>query len=143
MENETEAIAYKLWKSMMPQINKIIVKIEGYSDILEKTDYINQAFIACVEAVKRYSEIVAVNMTLKTYAFWYIQKELYRMAEMAGDVVFVAHAPDGEHTIFSNSRYRKEKKKLESAGYRFTSEKMVVHFEDGDKMATAIKDAQW
>jgi len=129
---ETE-IAYKLWTKMRPQIEKLASKVEGYSDYLEQADYLSQSYIACVEAIKRYDDTKAVNMSLQTFAYWYIEKEIHKMAERAGEVVFVAHSPKGDTKILNNSQYRKTKKKLESQGYVFTSERIVVPFPEGDK----------
>lgn len=125
--------AFKLWTKMRPQIEKLAKGVEGFAPHLEIADYINQSYIACVEAVKRYDETKAVNMSLQTFAFWHIQKAIHKMAEGSGEIVYIAHSPTGNIKTLNNSQYRKMKTKLELQGYTFISERIVVPFPEGDK----------
>jgi len=69
---------------MRPQVEKLAKKVGGFSTYLETADFINQAYIACDDAIKVYDETKAGKMTLTTFTFWYIQKHLYKMVEKGG-----------------------------------------------------------
>jgi hypothetical protein len=118
---------------MRPQIEKLAKKVGGFSTYLEPADFINQAYIACDDAIKIYDPTKG-RMTLATFTFWYIQKHLYKMVEKGGgEVRYIAHSPKGETKILNNSQYRKTKMKLELEGYVFTSERTVSPFPEWDK----------
>ncbi|MCX5814958.1 MAG: hypothetical protein NTX75_01770 [Proteobacteria bacterium] len=130
---ETEIVC-KLWTKMRPQIEKLAKSVEKFSTYLEPADFINQAYIACDDAIKVYDPTKAGKMTLTTFTFWYIQKHLYKMVEEGGgEVVYIARSPKGKIKILTNSEYRKKKKKLELGGYVFTSERTVSPFPEWDK----------
>ncbi|MEI6153884.1 MAG: hypothetical protein WCQ90_07340 [Deltaproteobacteria bacterium] len=133
-KSEIAEIVCKLWTKMRPQIEKLAKKVGGFSTYLEHDDYLNQAYIACYDAIEMYDETKAGKMKLKTFTFWYVQKHLYKMVEKGGgEVVYIARSPKGETKILNNSQYRKTKRKLELEGYVFTSERTVSPFAEWDK----------
>jgi hypothetical protein len=150
--------AHHVWRSLQKQIKRLGEKIIRFNSIYSMEDYINEAFLACYDAVCRYDLYVtkkkkehavdqkavgwhkevlgdpdsnsslpyqitqienATQMINKTimkidvFAFWYIQKRFFKLADM-DEVVFNVFSGDEEYIeTLSNSEYRKKKKDLQ------------------------------
>lgn len=165
--------ALEIWEKLNYSINKIIDKIIGFNSHNTRDDYMNEAYIACVDAVKKYNtdikddsaayinnlshikqnssyleykkiedvmieddssqdkffkkysiieigqEVDSVSlefprsqMAIDVFAFWFIKKRLYQLADQ-DEVVFNIYNSDGEYLkTISNTEYRKEKVEL-------------------------------
>ena len=155
--------AYEVWKILQKQIHKIISKIINFNSSYEFEDYLQEAFIACHKAVCYYnyfkensenhrkkhiarrhgrSKLLVINgkhlkmtdMRIDVYAYWYVQKRLYKIAD-SGEVLFEIYSPDDSYIkTVSNSEYRRSRKKLQEEGCRFNSVNIIkdVEFFDED-----------
>jgi len=122
---------YELFTKLQPQIKKIINGIIDYN-IYTKEDYMQEAFLACLQAEKTYKRIKnknRVKMQLPVFAYWFIQKKLYKMAD-TGEVVFEIYSPDGEFIeTLKNGQFRKKKKELEKQGFKIRSNRITRLYE--------------
>ncbi len=127
---EAGEIALKYLKEMKFIINKIINQIKRYNRVCEEEDYWEEAYIAIHTGVIKYNkfrkfsvefdeqedfEIFQLlqnnpSMKFETFAYWYLQKRLYRLADM-GDVEFVVENENGEKTMITAEEYHKNRKK--------------------------------
>lgn len=105
------AEAYDLYRRMEKRTDVIIRKIIGFNTSCDWDDYRQEAYFACLEALNRYRQLT--NMTLETFAFWYISNRLARMAD-TGDVCFTVVNGDGDEVgRLTNSSWRKSKTSLQ------------------------------
>jgi hypothetical protein len=128
--------AYDVWRSLQKQINKIISKIINFNSSYEFEDYLQEAYIACHKAVCNYNffkessesyrnnkssekfivingiRLKMTNMRIDVYAYWYVQKRLYKIAD-SGEVF----------------EYRRSRKKLQGEGCRFNSVNIIKDVE--------------
>jgi len=132
--------AFVLWEKMQPSIKKIVQKVLGYNGSYELNDYLNESYIACVEALTKYrngnndadyrlhSATLGNNGSMKaeTFAFWFIEKRIHKMAD-TGEVAWEVYDSSGNYknTVF-NGEYRRIKKNKEDKGYTFVSKRMTV-----------------
>jgi len=151
------AEAEKVWNSLQKQIKHLAEKIIRFNSSYTIEDYVNEAYLACYDAVCRYDSYVAkkkkehaVNqkakgwnsevlsnhncpsqpsyriiqlekatqvinktiMKIDVFAFWFVQKRFFKLADM-NEVVFNVFSKDGEFIeTLTNSEYRKKKKDL-------------------------------
>jgi hypothetical protein len=151
--------AHLVWQSLQKQIKHLAEKIIRFNSIYTIEDYINEAYLACYDAICRYDSYVkkkkkehAVDkkaigwskevlgepgsrsplpfqitpienstqminktiMKIEVFAFWYILKRFFKLADM-DEVVFNVFNEDEEYIeTLSNSEYRKKKKELKS-----------------------------
>ena len=123
---------YKLFIKLQPQIKKIINGIINYN-IYTEEDYMQEAFLACLQAEKTYRRIKnknSVKMQLPVFAYWFIQKKLYKMAD-TGEVAYDIYSPDGEFVeTLRNGQFRKNRKALIQQGYKINSVKLTLEYED-------------
>lgn len=169
---EVSKKAYDLWMELEDKIERLIDKIISFNSVHSGEDYKQEAFIACVTAIRKYeyirrnniedsmssefieltrnlkehrraafisesvndnetnSNIKAVTsegvygsvcrnkpiMKLDVFAYWYIQKRLFRMADR-DEVIFYVYNRHGEfERAIRNTEYRKTKKKLTADG---------------------------
>jgi len=151
--------AYDVWRSLHKQINKIISKIINFNSSYEFEDYLQEAYIACHKAVCNYNffkegsknyrnnkqaekfividgtRLRITNMRIDVYAYWYVQKRLYKIAD-SGEVLFEIYSPDDRYIkTISNSQYRRNRKKLKHEGCKFNSVNIIkdVEFFEEDK----------
>ncbi len=68
-------------------------------------------------------------MKIDVFAYWYIKKHLYPMAN-TDSVVYDVYNDGTYRRTISNSEYRRTKKKLEKEGYIVNSRNMECSFED-------------
>lgn len=121
LEEVVQEEAYKLWLSMRRMILKVVRKVIKFNNIYEEEDYVNEAYFAVLEAYVKYDrfhkykecdpemyEILSKkpSMKLQTYAYWYVQKRIYQMAQ-TGEVEFVDE--DGQ-VIQASDFYRTRRK---------------------------------
>jgi hypothetical protein len=169
---ELSSRAYELWVELEDKIERLIDKIISFNSVYSGEDYKQEAFIACVTAIRKYeyvrrnniedsmsrefieltrnlkehrrasfiSESVNLNetkgnknaltsegvynsvcrnkpiMKLDVFAYWYIQKRLYKMADR-DEVIFYVYNRHGEfERTMRNAEYRKSKKELTENG---------------------------
>jgi hypothetical protein len=145
--------AYDVWRSLQKQINKIISKIINFNSSYEFEDYLQEAYIACHKAVCNYNffkessesyrnnkssekfivingiRLKMTNMRIDVYAYWYVQKRLYKIAD-SGEVLFEIYSQDDKYIkTVSNSEYRRSRKKLQGEGCRFNSVNIIKDVE--------------
>ncbi len=117
---------------LLPQIREIIKKVEGFNDCYTTEDYLQEAYLACLQAKKAYQRTKTggglqhrTKMQFPVFCQWYITKRLFRMAD-TGDVAYQIYTQDGEYlkTLY-NGEFRKMKKKYEKDGCSFKSVRVV------------------
>ncbi len=156
------ALQYFENKNMQRMIEKIISKVINFNKAYTAEDYRNQAYLALFKASLKYNiyhksninsskvkkflsyeadqfldeeqEMLKSNMKFETYAYWYIQKELYELAGSGGDVFFLIEDDDGSLQELTAIEYYKNKKKFNGSA---KSVKRVYNFseltyDDGD-----------
>ena len=123
---------HNLFNKLQPQINRIINEIINYNNTYTKEDYLQEAFLACLQAEKTYSKIrekIRTKMQLPVYCYWLIEKKLHRMAD-TGEVVFDIYSPEGEFVeTLRNGQFRKKKRELEGKGFKIRSTRITRPYE--------------
>jgi len=115
---------------MKPQIELIAKSMDSFPTYIEKQDFTNGiAFEACITAVQKYDNLTAARMNLKTFAYWQLVRTINNETDKTSDMIWVGTSLLGEKIILTNQQYRKMRKKLETKGYKFASEKATVSFE--------------
>jgi hypothetical protein len=174
------------------KIERLIDKIISFNSVHSGEDYMQEAFIACVTAIRKYeyirrnkiedsmsSEFIELTRNLKehrraafisesvnnneidddrnaitsegvyssvcrnkpimkldVFAYWYIQKRLFRMADR-DEVIFYVYNRHGEfERAIRNTEYRKAKKKLTEDGCTVKSAnifKQLDYFTEDDE----------
>lgn len=121
-------LALQYLPRMRPFIEKIIRKVINFNDVLEEDDYWNEAYIAIYTAVLKYNrfrqfgqvdpdedfEVARMlrlsDMKFETFAYWYVERALYRAADM-GDVEFlIPQNGNGTEKVLTASEYYKNRK---------------------------------
>ena len=120
--------ASDIFKVLLPQIREIIKKVEGFNDCYTADDYLQEAYLACLQAKKAYQRTktgARTKMQFPVFCQWYITKRLCRMAD-TGEVAYQIYTRDGEYmeTLY-NGEFRKVKKEYEKDGCRFRSVRVV------------------
>jgi len=120
-------IINKMFEEIIPQVREIIRKISKYNTCYSEEDYIQEAYIAYLEAKNRYEKIrnkKRVAIQENTYIYWHVEKRLHKMAD-TGEVAYEMYSPKGKYirTVY-NGEYRKSKKHLASRGYTFRAIKI-------------------
>ena len=151
--------AFLLWGKMQPSIKKIIKKVLGYNSSYEFDDYLNEAYVACIEALSKYrngnndADYRLLNATLsgkymkeETFAFWFIEKRIYKMADV-GEVTWAMYDPYGNYIdTIPNGEYRRIKRDKEDKGYAFVSKRITLNinnnYNDNDKEETDLPDPE-
>ncbi|MEM4134553.1 MAG: hypothetical protein QXV73_05090 [Candidatus Micrarchaeia archaeon] len=128
-----EAMRWYEDKDMRNIIQKVINQIKQYNRVCDEEDYWSEAFLALQIGVIKYNkfrkysvgfsenfleeddeevyEYLSRNPTMKfqTFAYWYLQKRLYKLADM-GDVEFIVSV-NGTDNIISAEEYYKNRHK--------------------------------
>jgi len=137
-----------VYMEMLPEIDAIINKMIGFTRIHEREDYRHQAWEAIRKGLLRYSPLhVAINrekysepgkkfssgetvMRRKTYAQYYVRKELGKMADTK-EVEYQIYNRRGDYiTTLTNSEYRKSRQDIEAKGYSVRSFRTTHCFTD-------------
>lgn len=134
--------AILIFNKMKRQIESVYRKLSGFNRSYEDVDYMQEAFLACRDAVIRFSEFhhskdsteithpdtISVNskMQLKTYAFWYILKKLQLLADVK-EVEYQIFDKQGKFLeTLTNKEFRKTKTKIGQSSYNFKSVKITL-----------------
>lgn len=153
--SETGEIALRYFEEMKFIISKIINQIKNYNRACEESDYWSEAFLAIQQGVIKYNkfrnfsvdfneqedfEIYLLlqnnpSMKFQTFAYWYLQKRLYKLADM-GDVEFVVEM-DGKEIAISSEEYHKNRKKyngdVKSVQKVYSFTELALINSDGEK----------
>lgn len=153
--------AMEIWLKLQDSIHRLIDKIISFNSSYDREDYMQEAFLACVKAVSKYSRMRSAKidstyskefidmasdlrknrklvwmiegensdglrvstcknepkMKPEVFAYWYIEKILFRVASGSNEVVFNIYNEHGEYErTVGNSEYRKIKRGLEKEG---------------------------
>jgi hypothetical protein len=174
------ARAEKIYDKLQDSIHRIIDKIISFNSSCDREDYMHEAFLACVEAVRKYSSMrtTKINSTYskefidmisdlrknrklvwmiegenkdglrvstcknepkmkpEVFAYWLIEKKLFRVAARSNEVVFNIYNEHGEYErTVGNSEYRKIKKTLEKEGRTVKSDNIFrdISFSNNDE----------
>lgn len=147
-----EAITIFESQKVQYHVKKIYRKIARFSSVIDLDDCQSSAFEGILLALKMYNvytkkpqEITTIiskdthleelfshsldnggAMTLDTFVFWFLQKEIYKLVG-GGEIEWHVWDKDGDHIkTISADEYRKQKKTLEKKGFKFTSINLVV-----------------
>lgn len=128
-----EAMKWYQDRDMRNIIQKVINQVKQYNRVCEEEDYWAEAFLALQIGVIKYNKFrkytvdslenflegddeevykyLTSNPTMKfqTFVFWYLQKRLYRLADM-GDVEFIVFE-NGRDIVISAEEYYKNRHK--------------------------------
>lgn len=151
---ETGEQALVLFESAKIQqfIKKLYRKVSRFSSCVDLDDCQNAAFEGIMVALGKYNqyrkkqtleydEISQLNispMSLDNFVYWFLQKEIYKLAE-GGEIEYCVWDVDGDHvTTLTSDEFRKQKKALEGRGCTFTSINLNVNIalksDDGDDL---------
>lgn len=143
-EVNTEAL--RVYQEMDNVIKKIIRQVKNYNACCDEADYLQEAYLAILTAVTKYNEFrkfgaISINsaedveifeylkndpgMKIQTFAYWFLQKNLYKSANM-GEVGFIVTNEKGERVFISSEEYHKNKKNYKDA----KSTKMKYNFSE-------------
>jgi hypothetical protein len=173
--------AMDIWINLQDSIHRLIDKIISFNSSYDREDYLQEAFMACVKAVGKYSKMRNAKiettyskefidmasdlrknrkliwmiegengdglrvstcrnepkMKPEVFAYWYIEKMLFRVAAGSNEVIFHIYDENGEHErTINNSEFRKIKKKLEKEGCTVKSDNIfrdIAFFNDADE----------
>jgi len=173
--------AMDIWLNLQDSIHRLIDKIIAFNSSYDREDYMQEAFLACVKAVGKYSrmrtakinstyskEFIVMTSDLRknrklvwmiegenrdglrvstcknepkmkpeVFAYWYIEKILFRVASGSNEVVFNIYNEHGEYErTVGNSEFRKIKKGLEKEGRTVKSDNIfrdISFFNDDEE----------
>ncbi len=138
MMREVANEAAVLLGQMKRQVDSVTSKVVKYNAAYEWEDYHQEAYLAVYDAVLRFSPLHAVTdresqrtsqMQKQTFAQWFVQKRLFKMADLK-EICFNVYDGNTCIEILTNSEYRKRKKELESKGYTIRSTRNTYHFSE-------------
>ena len=151
--------ALELQDKMEKKIGKIIRSVIGYNRAYEEEDYRQEAYAACFDAELKYRKFKKVisnscqsfdadirsflniiggstKMKKETFCFWFLQKRLYKMADL-GEVLWDIFGDNGNYVeTLTNKEFRQIKKSLDQKRYRYVSQSAIVDMTSPDPEKT-------
>lgn len=165
--------AYALFSSAIVQkyIAKLSQQVAGFARYMDESDYMQEAYFGVHRAMQKYIKSRALlklgeittddllsqtidedlreyllqgrEMAIETFAYWYLQKFIFRAANRASEVIYHIYKDGVFCETIINADFQQRKQRLLTDGYTYTSTNMMVDMKmiiDGDEVEIEFVD---